>query len=1173
MSRFIIKSADGRSVRFRGCPVYHGTYLKPSYLEFREVASDSPIDWTPGDYVDYSRTGIRYLLYDLPECVQNSEKAGVAERYVYSNVRLYARTKDLERCVFRDLVAADNTIHFSSRKTISTFEALDGVARRIQACLDADYPGDWTVRIDSDLAASEPSVSEARELSVESGETILSVLDKVYSLWENVGWTYFYDLSAGRHVLSLGGANTRRADNTVAGGSIGRGSGLTSMKVTFSKMDDVCTRLYPFGSTRNMRARYYNSLGIKDAESVDIPNLMIPVSEWGVTDGLPDPRKAFLRVASEAAERLLGERRKVVYFDDETYGEIYPSIEGVTIGNIRGAMSASDEYYPSAAEYADSDRADEVRSASTASLDDGTGAAGAVTQKVLPSLDSAMTGSVGVAGSLTLAKDIGSAVMTMGRWSDILFGNGQARILVTADRGVAVNGAFLTVECMGNEARIDLETSYDTNADRYSLLVPDGCSLSHEGFFSVSDFSAGDQFTLHLSLTVEASGSKYLQDSNVTVSQDNSDPIAVSLRDGSPTTASLKIRQIGFDMNSQRMTSGSRVGTLEMKTGACAGRSFRIDRCVYSSSDDSWSLRIRRVTDRSLNMTFPNATYQIKAGDRFVITDIRMPDRYIEYASQRLLARAEEVLEELSRPIAVLTPSVDAKFVREADRTLMEGRFLGCDASVLSQGYLSIGAYSDLIDTITINEGDEAIPTYSVTLRERPRKSFKMESDSSASGSTEESGESSGTSSSSSKGDKGDPGKDGTGIKTVEQTTESEVSGGENVVTVTLTDGTASSFKVRNGAKGRDGEPGASGMDGVSAGFGTPSASAFALPAGSLPTAEIDASGSNKAKVFSFTFGIPSGAPGAAGSPGESAYEIAVASGFEGSEDEWLASLKGQKGDSGAPGKDGSSAGFGTPSASVSSLPAGSTPTVSVMASGPDSAKTFRFTFGIPLAQGAGDDSMARLRTRPSLAIQRGATGDEVGISSLVIRHPLLSSPSYEAVLMSYRRHNCSRTGTDSSGHTLRMSRKGWAVALGNLVVTGHDPLVSRGAAGSGGEARINLTDLRDFMVKRFMTDKNHTPAELFSRTYSQWAAESNSDRGFGDSRKARRRFGIAVRYINPEFQALASGTAGNTTMELVSGSGAKVPRYIYSDVAPVDAVLISKGTERLRSELWFGLV
>lgn len=1073
MARFVIKSADGLSVRFRGCPVYHGTYLKPSYLEFREIASDSPIGWTPGDYVDYSRTGMCYLLYDLPECVQNSEKAGVAERYVYSNVRFYARTKDLERCVFRDLVAADNTIHFSSRKTISTFEALDGVARRIQACLDADYPGDWTVRIDSDLAASEPSVSEARELSVESGETILSVLDKVYSLWENVGWTYFYDLSAGRHVLSLGGANTRRADNTVAGGSIGRGLGLTSMKVTFSKMDDVCTRLYPFGSTRNMRARFYNSLGIKDAESVDIPNLMIPVSEWGVTDGLPDPRKAFLRVASEAAERLLGERRKVVYFDDETYGEIYPSIEGVTIGNIRGAMSASDEYYPSAAEYADSDRADEVRSASTASLDDGTGAAGAVTQKVLPSLDSAMTGSVGVAGSLALAKDIGSVVMTMGRWSDILFENGQARILVTADRGVSVNGAFLTVECMGNEARIDLETSYDTNADRYSLLVPDGCSLSHEGFFSVSDFSAGDQFTLHLSLTVEASGSKYLQGSNVTVSQNNSDPIAVSLRDGTPTTASLKIRQIGFDLNAQRMASGSRVGTLEMKTGACAGRSFRIDRCVYSSSDDSWSLRIRRVTDRSLNMTFPNATYQIKAGDRFVITDIRMPDRYIEYASQRLLARAEEVLEELSRPIAVLTPSVDAKFVRETDRTLMEGRFLGCDASVLSQGYLSIGAYSDLIDTITINEGDEAIPTYSITLRERPRKSFKMESDSSASGSTEESGESSGTSSSSSKGEKGDPGKDGIGIKTVEQTTESEVSGGENVVTVTLTDGTASSFKVRNGAKGRDGV----------------------------------------------------------------------------------------------------SAGFGTPSASASSLPAGSAPTVSVMASGPDSAKTFRFSFGIPSAPGAGDDSMARLRTRPSLTIQRGATGDEVGVFSLVIRHPLLSSSSYEAVLMSYRRHNCSRTGTDSSGRTLRMSRKGWAVALGNLVVTGHDPLVSRGAAGSGGEARIRLTDLRDFMVKRFMTDKNHTPVELFSRTYSQWAAESNSNRGFGDSRKARRRFGIAVRYINPEFQALVSGTAGNTTMELVSGSGAKVPRYIYSDVAPMDAVLISKGTERLRSELWFGLV
>lgn len=61
-------------------------------------------------------------------------------------------------------------------------------------------------------------------------------------------------------------------------------------------------------------------------------------------------------------------------------------------------------------------------------------------------------------------------------------------------------------------------------------------------------------------------------------------------------------------------------------------------------------------------------------------------------------------------------------------------------------------------------------------------------------------------------------------------------------------------------------------------------------------------------------------AGGGAGEPGKSAYEIALEHGFVGSEEEWLASLKGEKGDKGdkgdrgeqgLPGKDGAD-GFGT---------------------------------------------------------------------------------------------------------------------------------------------------------------------------------------------------------------------------------------------------------------------
>ena len=53
-------------------------------------------------------------------------------------------------------------------------------------------------------------------------------------------------------------------------------------------------------------------------------------------------------------------------------------------------------------------------------------------------------------------------------------------------------------------------------------------------------------------------------------------------------------------------------------------------------------------------------------------------------------------------------------------------------------------------------------------------------------------------------------------------------------------------------------------------------------------------------------------------------------------------------GPTGATGATGLSAGFGTPTATATTLPAGSDATVTVVASGDDTAKVFDFAFGIP---------------------------------------------------------------------------------------------------------------------------------------------------------------------------------------------------------------------------------
>ena len=69
-------------------------------------------------------------------------------------------------------------------------------------------------------------------------------------------------------------------------------------------------------------------------------------------------------------------------------------------------------------------------------------------------------------------------------------------------------------------------------------------------------------------------------------------------------------------------------------------------------------------------------------------------------------------------------------------------------------------------------------------------------------------------------GQKGADGKDGVSVTSIEQTTTSSADGGSNVVTVTLSNGTTSTFTVKNGSKGSQGiqgekgETGAQGADG-----------------------------------------------------------------------------------------------------------------------------------------------------------------------------------------------------------------------------------------------------------------------------------------------------------------------------------------------------------------------
>lgn len=164
-------------------------------------------------------------------------------------------------------------------------------------------------------------------------------------------------------------------------------------------------------------------------------------------------------------------------------------------------------------------------------------------------------------------------------------------------------------------------------------------------------------------------------------------------------------------------------------------------------------------------------------------------------------------------------------------------------------------------------------------------------------------------------GSPGADGSDGVGIASIEQTTTSTVDGGDNVFTVTLTNGAKATFTVKNGSKGRPGadgqpgSPGADGNDGVGIASIEQTASSTADGGDNVFTITLT---NGKTATFTVKNGSKgsTGADGADGQPGEngkSAYQYAKEAGYTGTEEEFAEKLAREDtgGGSGEAGKDG----------------------------------------------------------------------------------------------------------------------------------------------------------------------------------------------------------------------------------------------------------------------------
>ena len=722
MARFQIISKDGKSVRYEGKPKYVGTYLKPSYLEFSEISSPTPINWEVGDYVDYPRTGMRYRLYSIPQPSKNARRDSYGGAFTYSNVQLYAATKELEIAPFKDLVLGYNFIHFSTSPDVATFENIIGIADRIQSCMDDLYPGRWEIKTAMTSVQSElfSKFYTAKDFAL-SGGTCLDALTKIYELWEEVGWIHTYDSKTGKDVITIGYANERKADNTTDPYLYGKGNGLTAIKKNHTNRDEFATRLYVYGSERNLPTRYYNEKEIANAESVDIRNLMLPIREWGTTDGLPDARKAYLENAEAVAK--YGVIPRTHYFDSTDAGaDIYPSIEKMTIGKVRSGLATLGEvkYSPSTSIYPnDEERVDAIKSANNPS-DDG------ILRRNGMAYDEIKYFATGEEWSSTPIRE-GETYATL---NPIMIANAQ----LESYSGKAIFKTDTPIEGYlldsGNisKATLVLEITDDiaknkTVSETQEFELPEPKNGSRDFSFAVDsfevDFAKEESTTLYVQMWIEVEFKREVESEFNCEFYSKGVTSSIEVQRVLNKRFFLTLKQIGFDIN-ERASQGEKK-CISMKSGMCEARTFNILDCLYDSITDSWQLECARQQDDTLGILFPNADYPLVEGDQFVLLNIAMPELYVVAAMEDVLTEGNKLLAKASHYQYNYEPQIDAKLMVESGRSLREGMYM----DIQDEDVIENGTDYVIIDSLNIYEDESAIPTYKVTLREKKKVSYK----------------------------------------------------------------------------------------------------------------------------------------------------------------------------------------------------------------------------------------------------------------------------------------------------------------------------------------------------------------------------------------------------------------------------------------------------------------
>lgn len=682
---------------------YNGVFMGVPTLDIT-VKSSEPISFESGDYIIWEYDELKYVFDSITSETKQATAGTYGEAFVYE-LKFVSPIIALRNINFLDIVKNDNNIHYTSLPIFSFYGKAIDLVDRINTNIERIYDNIEVVISNDDPLIGE-ILSEYKDIEV-SNTDCLSALAMFYQLWE-VGYILYYDKDLSKYFIQIGAYG-----GTTSNFKYGQGNGLHLVKRSVDN-SGIVTRLRAYGNDENMPNRFYNKLKDGNGDPIIgemqyVPNLMIPVSKWGITAGKADVLKAY--IDSDSADVDINDtsmqeygviERSVFFNGSDGLLDIKPTIKGLTAKRVRDAIleyTGDDVYYSPKPLYLDGDRIDKFLSIDSTNDD------GVVLSKsyysedgVIDAIDETIY-STSKTVKTTLSSTLEMSLSMEGEYK-VRFDDSNLKLSsiesVVSDSILKI---YLTENSQRKELISTIEGSDIAGGQKVELLG---------GNFTISDI--GNTYGLVFTLDVTLSDIDYGTTADISISLDETNFSFIFVKSVPNNIFTIDIPQIGFDISKYLSESGGEP-VLNVVTGECAGRDFIIKKVDYIESGDKWRLSCARQVDESLSQSFPNNHFHIRAGDEFVLSEICMPDIYVLMASFVLYDEACKWLRKNKDGKVALEPTIDNVYMAYNPQLIKEGMLMA-----LTDNDFSIDE-SVLIHSLTIIEGNSPVREFSVVLK------------------------------------------------------------------------------------------------------------------------------------------------------------------------------------------------------------------------------------------------------------------------------------------------------------------------------------------------------------------------------------------------------------------------------------------------------------------------